>query len=90
MICHAFTFLSFFAMIYKEQNRQVVFLKNNGLRPIIKILQRPSAYYFFLQPSGTREALLEQPQATGTTGTPAGLIAAIRVRVCDGNAMNVR
>ena len=23
-----------------------------------------------LQPSGTREALLEQPQATGTTGTP--------------------
>ena len=36
---------------------------------------------------------LERPQgywnALSATGTPAGLIAATRARVCDGNAMNV-
>ena len=43
--------------------------------------------------NGTPSGLLEQPQATGTAfglGPPAGLSAATRARVCDGNAMNVR
>ena len=49
-------------------------------------LERPLA-------NGPPSGLLEQPQATGTAfglGPPAGLIAATRLRVCDGNAMNVR
>ncbi|MGN0239781.1 MAG: hypothetical protein ACI4AW_07175 [Paludibacteraceae bacterium] len=61
---------------------------------------RPIILWNHLEPFGTPQAtgtpkgLLEQPQAPGTrlgaTGTPAGLIAATRIRVCGDNAMNVR
>ena len=100
LLWFAMRLLSYLSLAWYIKNKidRLCFFKNNGLRPIIKIIhnyfslsnkrknracslfnlekscylkeQRPSAYYFFLQPSGTREALLEQPQATGTTGTP--------------------
>ncbi len=44
-----------------------------------------------LEPSGTFGTAAGYWNARfSATGTPAGLIAATHVRVCDGNAMNVR
>ena len=42
---------------------------------------------YYLRPIIRRSGLLEQASAPGP---PAGLSAVTRVRVCDGNAMNVR
>ena len=64
------------------------------MNKILKILQN----YFFLQPSGTREALLERPKGSWNSrrlleralSLLERRIAVTRVRVCDGNAMNVR
>ena len=56
-------------------------------------LERPQGNWNGPWPMERPPGLLEQPQATGTAfglGPPAGLFAATRLRVCDGNAMNVR
>ena len=61
------------------------------LRPII----RRSDYWNARSATGTALGQWNARRATGTEplappGTPAGLIAATRAHVCNGNAMNVR
>ena len=81
--------MAYFSTGYALLNK-IIFRSCNHLERSLAPLEQPASRSAALVLFVGRRYYLRPISAVPTTGTPAGLIAATRARVCDGNAMNVR